>query len=141
MILSSLPDHDGSRCTLSQEPDGWLRATWRGFVDTEEALRGADNYLNALQNLYNPCLLNDNVALMGPWFDSIEWLERVWMPQATQLGLRYVAHVVQADSLSDILTVCFNRGTAGALELQIFQQVTEAEAWLRTCQQRVAVAA
>ena len=138
MILSSLPDRDGSRCTLSQEPDGWLRATWRGFVDMAEALRGADNYLRTLQTLHNPCLLNDNVALMGPWFDSIEWLERVWMPQATQLGLRYVAHVVQADSLSDILTVRFNRGAAGALELQIFEQVAEAEAWLRSCQRQLA---
>ncbi|GAB3844215.1 hypothetical protein GCM10028822_01270 [Hymenobacter terrigena] len=135
MILSSLPDADGSRCTLSQEPEGWLRATWRGFVDMQEALRGADKYLRTLQDLRNPCLLNDNVELMGPWFDSIEWLERVWVPQATAVGLRYVAHVVQADSLSDILTVHFNHGAAGALELQIFQQVPEAEAWLRICQQ------
>ncbi|GAB2866832.1 hypothetical protein [Hymenobacter ruber] len=134
MILCALPDADGSRCTLSQEPEGWLRATWRGFVDTQEALRGADTYLRILQDLRNPYLLNDNVALMGPWFDSIEWLERVWVPQAATMGLRYVAHVVQADSLSDILTVHFNHGAAGALELQIFQQVPEAEAWLRTCQ-------
>jgi hypothetical protein len=138
MILSALPDADGSRCTLSQEPDGWLRATWRGFVDTEEAMRGADNYLRTLATLRNPCLLNDNVELMGPWFDSIGWLESVWVPQATQMGLRYVAHVVQADSLSDILTVHFNQGTAGALELQIFQQIPEAEEWLRSCQRQLA---
>lgn len=137
MILRSLPDADGSRCTLTQEPEGWLRATWRGFVDMDEALRGADNYLQILQNLRNPCLLNDNVALMGPWFDSIEWLERIWMPQARNLGLRYVAHVVQADSLSDILTVHFDKGTAGLLELQIFQQVAEAEEWLRACQRQL----
>ncbi|GAA4035005.1 hypothetical protein GCM10022409_19450 [Hymenobacter glaciei] len=140
MILSSLADADGSRCTLSQEPEGWLRATWRGFIDTEEALRGADNYLRTLQGLQNSCLLNDNVELLGPWFDSIEWLERIWVPQATAMGLRYVAHVVQADSLSDILTVHFNQGTAGALELQIFQQVLEAEKWLRSCQRQLAVA-
>ena len=137
MILHSLPDTDGSRCTLTEEPDGWLRATWRGFVDMEEALRGADNYLHALQQLRNPYLLNDNVELMGPWFDSIEWLERVWMPQATQMGLRFVAHVVQADSLSDTLTVHFEKGAAGALELQIFQQVPEAEEWLRACQRQL----
>ncbi|GAB3868190.1 hypothetical protein GCM10028824_12390 [Hymenobacter segetis] len=141
MILSSLHDADGSRCTLSQEPGGWLRATWRGFVDMQEALRGADNYLRTLQGLRNPCLLNDNVALMGPWFDSIEWLERVWVPQAAALGLRYVAHVVQADSLSDILTVHFEHGAAGALELQIFQHISEAEEWLRACQQQLKASA
>ena len=140
MILNSLPDADGSRCTLSQEPGGWLRATWRGFVDMQEALRGADTYLRTLQGLHNPCLLNDNGELTGPWFDSIEWLERMWVPQAVQMGLRYVAHVVQADSLSDILTVHFNKGTAGALELQIFQQVPEGEEWLRSCQRQAALA-
>ena len=139
MTLYSLPDTDGSRCTLTVEPDGWLRATWRGFVDMQEALRGADSYLSALKRLHNPCLLNDNIELMGPWFDSIEWLECIWVPQATAMGLRYVAHVVQADSLSDILTVHFNKGTAGELELQIFQQVPEAEEWLRSCQWQAAV--
>ncbi|MBU6122477.1 hypothetical protein [Hymenobacter siberiensis] len=99
----------------------------------QEALRRADNYLHILQGLRNPCLLNYNVALMGPWFDSIEWLERVWMPQATAMCLRYVAHVVQADSLSDILTVHFDHGAGGPLEL--FQDVAQAEAWLRACQQ------
>ena len=140
MILSSLHDANGSRCTLTLDPAGWLRATWRGFVDMQEALRGADNYLRALQELRNPCLLNDNAELRGPWFDSVEWLERVWMPQATGLGLRYVAHVVQADALSDIITVHFDRGAAGALELQIFQQRAEAEEWLRRCQRQLATA-
>lgn len=134
MILASLPDVDGSRCTLSYEDGGWLRATWRGFVDTQEALRGADTYLRALAGLRCPYLLNDNVALRGPWFDSIEWLERVWVPQAVQMGLRYVAHVVQADTLSDIITVNFRGPQTGRLELQLFQHVPEAEAWLRSCQ-------
>ncbi|MDO7851332.1 hypothetical protein [Hymenobacter convexus] len=134
MLLSSLPDTDGSRCTLTYDHEGWLRATWRGFVDMSEALRGADNYLNKLKELRCPYLLNDNVALQGPWFDSIEWLERIWVPQAVGMGLRYVAHVVQADSLSDTITTHFNGPQVGGLELQIFQRVADAEAWLRHCQ-------
>ncbi|HEX8504098.1 MAG TPA: hypothetical protein VF630_01925 [Hymenobacter sp.] len=138
-LLSSLPDTDGSRCTLTYEESGqWLRATWRGFVDMAEARRGADNYLKTLAGLRCLCLLNDNSALHGPWFDSIEWLEQVWVPHAVSLGLRYVAHVVQADSLSDIVTVNLAGEQAHGLELQIFQQVPEAEAWLRSCQQRAA---
>ena len=134
MIISSLPDADGSRCTLTQEPDGWLRATWRGFIDTDEALRGATNYLAKLRDLRNAYLLNDNAALLGPWFDSVDWLERIWLPQARELGLRYVAHVVQADSLSDIITVTLHGSSVQEIEVQIFQQVDEAEAWLRSCQ-------
>ena len=137
MLLKALPDTDGSRCILTfDEPNGWLRATWRGFVDMSEALRGADNYLRQLEGLRCPYLLNDNVALQGPWFDSIDWLEQVWVPRALEMGLRYVAHVVQSDSLSDIITTNFRGPQVAGLELQIFQQVPEAEAWLRNCQRR-----
>ena len=134
MLLSSLPDVDGSRCTLTYDPEGWLRATWRGFVDMGEALRGADNYLRKLAELRCPYLLNDNVELQGPWFDSIEWLEHIWVPQSVGMGLRYVAHVVQADLLSDTITTHFQGPRVGGLELQIFQEVAQAEAWLRHCQ-------
>jgi len=135
MLLNSLPDVDGSRCTLTfDEAAGWLRATWRGFVDTEEALRGATNYLDFLAHLRCPYLLNDNAGLQGPWFDSVEWLNQVWVPKAVQMGLRYVAHVVQADTLFDSVSANFRGPQVGGLELQIFQHVAEAEAWLRQCQ-------
>ena len=134
MILSSLTDTDGSRCTLTYESEGWLRATWRGFVDMQEALRGANNYLHELAELRCSYLLNDNVELQGPWFDSVEWLERIWVPQSVDMGLRYVAHVVQADLLSDTITTHFRGPQVGGLELQIFQEVAEAEAWLIHCQ-------
>ena len=138
MVINSLPDLDGSRCTLSfEEPDGWLRATWRGFVDPAEALRGAENYLAHAAPFKCPYLLNDNLALRGPWFDSLEWLERVWLPHALTLGLRYVAHVVQADTRTDILTLNFPEPLVGVVDLQIFEQVAHAEMWLRSCQQRI----
>ena len=137
MVINYLPDGDGSRCTLTwEEPAGWLRATWRGFVDPHEAQRGAENYLAQAVSFRCPCLLNDNVALRGPWFDSLDWLERVWLPQALALGLRYVAHVVQADAHADILTLHFPQPLVGQVELQIFGQVAQAEEWLRSCQQR-----
>ena len=135
MHLSTLSDADGSSCTLTfDEANGWLRATWRGYVDPAEALRGAENYLTRAALLPCAYLLNDNVALQGPWFDSVEWLERAWLPHALGLGLRYVAHVVQADTHTDILTLTFPRAVQGRLELQLFHAVPEAEAWLRGCQ-------
>ncbi len=136
MLIHVLHDADGSRCTLTfEEPNQWLRATWRGFVDPDEAQRGASGYLVNAAPFHCPYLLNDNVALMGPWFDSVEWLERVWLPHALRLGLRYVAHVVQADTHADVLSLTFPKHLVGALELQIFEHVAEAEDWLRHCQQ------
>ena len=137
MFINSLPDLDGSRCTLTfEEPNQWLRATWRGFVEMEEAMRGATNYLAHASRFRSPYLLNDNYDLSGPWFDSLEWLEYVWLPHALDLGLRYVAHVVQADTHADFFTRTLPEHLTGALELQIFQEVAQAEAWLRSCQQR-----
>ncbi len=136
MLLHSLTDAaDGSNCTLRYEAQNrWLRATWRGFIDAAEARRGAVSYLANAGGLHCPYLLNDNAALQGPWFDSARWLETVWLPHALALGLRYVAHVVQADTHADILTLTLPPHLAGALELQIFDDAPTAEAWLRSCQ-------
>jgi hypothetical protein len=135
MLISSLPDVDGSRCTLTfEEADQWLRATWRGFIDQEEAFRGADNYLKQLADIRCPYLLNDNTALHGPWFDSVDWLMRIWAPQAARMGLRYVAHVVQADTKHDTITTEPLNPAACLFNLQFFDNVAEASEWLRTCQ-------
>ncbi len=132
MLISSLPDRDGSRCTLTfEEADRWLRATWRGFTDSEEALRGAQNYLDHLADFRCSLLLNDNTALRGPWFDTLDWLTRVWVPQATSLGLRYVAHVVPTDRHFDVLPARLPLPVP--FELQIFQTIAEARHWLHQC--------
>ncbi|MBD2717275.1 hypothetical protein KBK19_19705 [Microvirga sp. STR05] len=133
MQLFTLRDVDGSSCTLTYESENqWLRATWQGYIDTAEALRGAQQYLVQAAAYPCPYLLNDNLALKGPWFDSVQWLQHVWLPQARHLGLRYLAHVVQADTHHDILT--FPAGLAAELELQCFESLPEAEEWLRSCQ-------
>jgi hypothetical protein len=137
MLIHSLLDTDGSRCTLTyEESNGWLRATWRGFIDSEEANRGADSYLKQLADIRCPYLLNDNTALRGPWFDSLDWLMRIWAPQAARMGLRYVAHVVQADTKHDTVTSAPLNPATCLFELQLFDNLAEAEEWLRSCQAR-----
>ncbi|RZJ94925.1 MAG: hypothetical protein EOO60_01850 [Hymenobacter sp.] len=136
MLIHSLSFPTGGHCRLDLEkPQGWLRATWEGQVSTSDAMSGAQNYLAHVGPFHCLYLLNDNVALRGPWFDSIEWLERVWLAQAMQLGLRYIAHVVQADTHSDILTLHCSKHQIGTIELQLFDDVGAAEEWLRCCQQ------
>ncbi|NVO31847.1 hypothetical protein [Hymenobacter lapidiphilus] len=137
MHISTLYDTDGSSCTLTfEEPDGWLRATWRGYIDPAEAVRGAENYLSHAALQPCPYLLNDNSALRGPWFDSVDWLERVWLPHALRLEIRFIAHVAQANTHADLLTRSFQQAVQGQLELQVFSAVAEAEHWLRSCQLR-----
>lgn len=137
MLLNSLLFPTGGQCTLTYEKsDGWLRATWTGYIDTEEAMAGALNYLSQVGPFHCLYLLNDNTQLKGPWFDTTRWLEAAWLPQAERLGLRYVAHVVQTDTHNDIMTLQYPRNhIADALELQLFDDVPAAEEWLRNRQQ------
>lgn len=134
MILTSSPDPtDGSSCTLVfEEQNNWLRAVWKGFVDNAEAVRGADIYLETSRKFPCPYLLNDNTRIEGPWFDSVEWLQRVWAPAAAQLGLRYVAHVTpdHRDELAAVQHDAFK----GFFEVQFFKDLADAEDWLRSCQ-------
>lgn len=133
MFLNENRDAASSACLLElDEANGWLRVTWTGYVDHAEAVRGAEGYLHDASAC--PCLLNDNTALQGPWSDSIEWLEQVWVPQALRLGLRYVAHVPQHSDPMGYGTTHLRNPSGGQFELQIFAQVADAEDWLRTCQ-------
>jgi hypothetical protein len=136
MLLNSLLFPMGGQCVLTYEKaDGWLQATWTGHINPEQALTGARNYLTQVGAFRCLYLLNDNLALKGPWFDSTRWLEAAWLPQAERLGLRYVAHVVQADTQHDIMTLRYPRNhVSDSLELQLFHDVAAAEEWLRKCQ-------
>lgn len=136
MLLHSLRFPTGGKCTLTYEKaEGWLRATWTGYINPEEALSGAQNYLAQVGPFHCLYLLNDNFQLQGPWFDSTHWLEAAWLPQAQRLGLRYVAHVVQNNTHHDIMTLRYPRQhVVDALELQLFDDVAAAEEWLRKCQ-------
>jgi hypothetical protein len=132
LLNTNTDPSDQSSCILTyEEAEGWLCATWQGYVDPLEAREGAAAYLrHAAQR---PCslLLNNNSQLRGPWFDSLDWLGEVWVPQAARLGLRYVAHVVQADRPADTISTSFPLSLP--FELQIFQDLADAQQWLREC--------
>ena len=136
MLLNAIQFSSGGACVLSyDESSHWLYAKWSGLIGHTEALQGAIGYLDKVPNHRSAFLLNNNLALQGPWFNSVEWLERTWLPQAQKLGLRYIAHVVQANSGYDILTLTSSTHMGDLLELQLFHDVTEAQDWLRNCQQ------
>lgn len=115
--------------------EGWLRTTWQGHVTPADAEQGAAAALEPLRIGAVPYLLNDNSQIKGPWFDSLEWLQRVWGPQATKLGLRFVAHVMQPHTEADLDAVLSHNPFAGLFELQLFATVGEAASWLHECQQ------
>lgn len=135
----NLDPRDHSSCALSyNEVDRWLQAVWQGYVDPAEAMRGAQAYLHHAVQTPSALLLNDNTQLRGPWFESTDWLVHIWLPEAQRLGLRYVAHVVQADQHYDILTLL--KPVALPFDLQIFHDLSEAQHWLRECRDKALAA-
>lgn len=130
MLLNlNIDPRDHSACALSyDETEHWITALWRGHVDQDEAMKGAQDYLQHATQVPCAYLLNDNSQLVGPWFESIEWLLHVWVPQAERIGLRYVAHIVQADLHHDIFTR--QHSVPLPFELQIFQNPADARHWL-----------
>ncbi len=130
---------DGSSCTLYfEEPTGWLRAVWLGYIDPIEAYNGAERFLQLEQVRHCAFLLNDNSGISGPWFDSMEWLSRVWIPAAVRLGLRYVAHVPQPASLMTETAALAQAHPVEGLDIQVFDTVAEAEQWLHEMQAAMA---
>ncbi|MGI4862590.1 MAG: hypothetical protein ACRYFZ_01615 [Janthinobacterium lividum] len=131
-LNTNIDPRDHSSCALTyDEAEHWLCATWRGYVDPLEAMHGAEAYLRHAAHTPSARLLNDNSQLSGPWFESVDWLAHVWLPQAERLGLRYVAHVVQTDGRHDILTLL--KPTTLSFDLQIFDDLADAQCWLREC--------
>lgn len=136
MLLNAIQFASGGSCVLQyEEAAQWLSATWSGLIGHAEAVQGATGYLDKVENHPSQFLLNNNLALHGPWFNSVEWLEQTWLPKAQQLGLRYIAHVVQADSGCDILTLTSSAYMNELVELQLFYNLAEAQDWLSHCQQ------
>lgn len=132
MHLHSLAFPSGGPCYLSYAKP--LGVTWVGYVGPAEAVHGGRGCLPQASPLHCCYLLNDNLVLSGPWFDSLEWLRSGWLPKAQRLGLRYVANVVQGGSRIDSLTQQASPFATGKVALPLLDAAPDAEAWLQSCQ-------
>lgn len=128
----------GGQCALVfDQTNQWLHAQWSGFIDKQERLNGSSICWEDAHAI--PCthLLNDTHGLRGPLFDSLEWLQHVWLEQVEQRGLRWLAHVTSADTSADgllnLLAPNQPLTPLGNIELQVFDNVADAKEWLLTC--------
>jgi len=132
--------HPGGReyCRAAyNEATCWLHITWTGVVTTQDGQQSATELLRLLPPGRVQYLLNDNSQVLGPWFDSVDWLQRIWGPQAEKLGLCYVAHVLQPHTEDDLGLLLRQTPFADKFELQFFTSLEDADCWLRECQQAV----
>ena len=86
--------------TLEFDPiNNWYFANWIGYASPENVKEGALRYLELMKEKPSAFLLNNNQELVGPWEKANDWLENVWIPQARELGLKYMAHILRCGYL------------------------------------------
>ncbi|WP_276499213.1 STAS/SEC14 domain-containing protein [Pontibacter litorisediminis] len=109
---------------------------WVGYVSPENVRQGSLAVLEAIKTHRTPYGLNDNRQLVGRWDDSVDWIEKEWMPQAMAAGLRYYAHVANQESFAAASAADMVSRTHGLFEMRIFDNLESAQTWLRACQRQ-----
>ena len=121
-------------CTICHEPaQDCVVVTWRGSLGAEEAKQGAQKVLEVLRELRPSCVLNDNSRILVMWFETLHWMEQHWAPVAATYGVRHLAHVTHPDTYHIIMEIAMQHNFSPYFDLQLFDQVQEAEDWLQQC--------
>jgi hypothetical protein len=113
----------------------WVYNNWIGYQTYIGIIAGADACLHPLSENRCPYLLNDNRQVIGPWNHAVEWLATDWAPRASRQGLTHFAHVVSPESLAATSAEAMYLGINGKIQMRMFSEINEAQAWLREAQQ------
>lgn len=116
---------------IAVEPNGILRANWKGFQTINTVMEGCDNIL-ALMTAHR-CfhILNDNTLVQGIWGSAASWLAGTWFPQMQASGMKRFAWVYSPAKFSQYST----DGTMALmnsddLNVRVFNTEAEARHWL-----------
>lgn len=109
----------------------WYFANWMGYISPENVIAGAKAYLELVKA--RPCnyLLNNNQEVVGPWDRANDWLQEVWVPQAHDLGLRYMAHILAPSIAAALSGQDLHRRVNGSFEMRIFGSMEKGKNWLQ----------
>lgn len=111
----------------------WVYNDWTGYVTPGNVLQGSLAVLAAIEKHGVTCGLNDNRNLVGRWDQSVDWIEREWVPRAVAAGLRYYAHVVDGSSFAAASSADMLNRVRDRFHMRIFQDFDAAQDWLKTC--------
>lgn len=118
------------------EQHHWVYNDWNGYVSPDNVKQGSRAVLNAIVQYSAALGLNDNRHLVGRWDDAVEWIEQEWIPNAAAAGLRYYAHVVNADAFAAASSGEMLSRVQGRFQMRIFSDYSEARDWLIACRKR-----
>ncbi|SNC62469.1 hypothetical protein SAMN06265337_0677 [Hymenobacter gelipurpurascens] len=112
----------------------WVYNNWIGHQTLSGVMVGADACLQPLKEHACQFLLNDNRHVIGPWDHAVQWIVAEWAPRAIAQGLTHFAHVVSAKSLAALSAESMHIGIGGRLQMRMFDDITDARAWLHEAQ-------
>ena len=114
--------------------NAWVYNNWIGYQTHVGIVAGADACLVALRENRCAYLLNDNRQVVGPWDHAVEWIVTNWAPRAIAQGLTHFANIVSAESLAAGSARSMALGLEGQLQMHMFDNIAEAQAWLQAAQ-------
>lgn len=124
--------------TEFDQQNNWIYNDWQGLLSLDGVIRGATGILQILQHTRCPYILNDNRGVLGSWKQANEWIETEWMPQALAAGLRCHAHVVAPGVFGQASAEDMHLRVGSSFHMHLFENIEEAQAWLRLMQQTAA---
>lgn len=125
--------------TIAYDPaNHWVYNNWIGYQTYTGIISGADACLPPLREHQCAYLLNDNRQVIGPWDHAVEWIVTNWAPRAVEQGLTHFAQVVSPESLAAQSARSMLLGFEGRLLMHMFDNIEDAQAWLRQARQEAA---
>lgn len=112
--------------------DSILYAQWFGVQSVETVKEGGYKMLEMLKEKPYSKLLNSNKDVVGSWDMALDWAENTWTPLMREAGLRYLAQVVPLRIYATLTIETLIQRIDKKFEIRIFEDVEEAEAWLRS---------
>lgn len=113
----------------------WVYNQWIGSQTYVGIIAGADRCLHYLADHACSYLLNDNRQVIGGWSHAVEWIGTDWAPRAAALGLTHFAQVVSPESLAAVSAEAMHTSIGDRLQIRLFGNIEEAQAWLREARQ------
>lgn len=110
----------------------WVYNNWIGYQTINSIIKGANTCLEYIEEHKCAFVLNDNRLVSGPWNHSNEWIAHRWMPRAVVAGMRFFAHVVNAQTLAEISAGEMHQNANGLFTMQVFNNYDLARTWLKS---------
>jgi hypothetical protein len=109
-----------------------LYAQWYGLQSVETVKEGGYKLLEMIKEKPYSKLLNCNKNVVGSWDMALDWVESKWKPQMKAAGLQYLAQVVPPSIYVNLTIERLIQRIDKDFEIRVFEDVGEAEAWLRS---------